>query len=81
MSKEANKKWMLSEKGIYEDLLSHIEHHDIRGWLALGARGEDANTIWSAVDQMTDAQLQRGLARMLSRHYDPKQHRHIPAKG
>jgi hypothetical protein len=77
-SAEAKKKWMLSEEGIYEELFSHTARHNIRGWLDRGARGEDANTIWSAVDQMTDGQLARGLARMLSKHYDPRQYRHIP---
>jgi hypothetical protein len=80
MSEKANKAWMMSEKGIYEELLSHIEHHDIRRWFDQGARVEGANTIWSAVDQMTDAQLERGLARMLSRHYNPKHYQHIPPK-
>jgi hypothetical protein len=80
MSEKAIKAWMMSKEGIYEELLSHIEHHDIREWFDHGARAEGANTIWSAVDQMTDEQLERGLARMLSKHYNPKLYRHIPPK-
>ena len=50
----------------YENLLSHIEHHDVRQWLKDGARREDARTIMAAIENLSDGQLQRRFARMLS---------------
>jgi len=54
---------------IYDKLLSHIEHHNVRRWLTDGAIDEDARTIRDALDRMDDGQLNRGLARMLAAHY------------
>ena len=56
----------MSGKETYESLLSHIEHHDVRQWLKDGARREDARTIMAAIENLSDGQLQRGFARMLS---------------
>jgi hypothetical protein len=53
----------------YKNLLSHIEHHNIRQWLMDGARREDARTIMAAIKDLSDGQLQRRFARMLSGEY------------
>ena len=58
----ADERWA----GEYENLLSHIEHHNVRGWLMEGARREDARTIMAAIKNLSDGQLQRRFARMLS---------------
>lgn len=51
----------------YEHMLGHIEHHNIRKWLLDGARREDANTIREAVESLSDGQLARRFARMLTK--------------
>ena len=51
----------------YETLLSHLKHHNIRDWLIAGAKREDANTIRYAVGRLSDAQLKRRFARLLSK--------------
>ena len=47
-------------------MLSHLEYHDVRGWLMRGAVSEDANTIRRAIERLTDGQLNRRMARMLA---------------
>jgi hypothetical protein len=54
----------MSEK--YENLLNHIEHHNIRRWLLDGCDREDARTIREAVKNLSDGQLSRRFARMLA---------------
>jgi hypothetical protein len=56
-----------SRKSTYNTLLSHIEHHNVRKWLMRGVEDEDANTIRWAVERLTDEQLNRRFARMLTR--------------
>jgi hypothetical protein len=51
----------------YENLLGHIEHHNLRDWLLRGCKDEDANTIREAVKSLSDGQLNRRFARMLAK--------------
>jgi len=51
----------------YDNLLSHLWHHDIRGWLLTGARQEDARTIKEAVKRVSSTQLREALAHVLSK--------------
>ena len=48
------------------NLLSHLNHHNVKDWLLRGAKDEDANTIRNAVEQMPEDRLRRRLARILS---------------
>jgi hypothetical protein len=50
----------------YKNLLSHIEHHNIRKWLLDGANREDARTIRAAIESLSDGQLNRRFARMIT---------------
>jgi hypothetical protein len=52
----------------YETLLGHIKYHDVRAWLLEGAEREDAQTIRAAIKRLSDGQLNRRFARMLSRN-------------
>lgn len=54
-------------KPTYEHLLGHIKHHNIRKWLLDGAYREDANTIKSAIKNLSDGALNRRIARMLTK--------------
>jgi hypothetical protein len=51
----------------YHRLLAHIQHHKVREWLIAGAKKEDARTILAAVRKLSGGQLNRRMARMLSR--------------
>ena len=50
----------------YDRILAHIEHHNIRKWLLDGARREEAHTIARHIKRLSDGQLARRFARMLS---------------
>ncbi len=56
----------MSHKPSYESLLGHIQHHNLRKWLLDGAKREDANTIREAINSLSDGQLARRFARMLT---------------
>jgi hypothetical protein len=56
----------MSRKASYENLLGHIQHHNIRKWLLDGAKREDANTIREAIGHLSDGQLARRFARLLA---------------
>jgi hypothetical protein len=51
----------------YENLIGHMEHHNIKEWLLRGADAEDARTIWAAINDIPERRLIRRLARALSR--------------
>ena len=53
-------------KPFEENLLSHMQHHNIKGWLLRGCDDEDANTIREAVQEIPERRLIRRLARALS---------------
>ena len=40
----------------------------VRGWLMQGAKDEDANYIKRAIENLSDSQLNRRMARMLSKN-------------
>jgi len=50
----------------YENLLGHMQHHNVKQWLLDGAKAEDARTIAAAIEQMPEHRLIRRLARALS---------------
>ena len=55
----------------YQSIRGHVAQHPrLREAMLDQCIADDANTIWSAIQQMTPGQFERGLARMLSRHYD-----------
>jgi hypothetical protein len=63
----------------YENILAHVaQHPNLREAMIVQCVHDDANTIWSAIQQMTPRQFQRGLARMLARHYDNHNFEPIP---
>jgi hypothetical protein len=63
----------------YESIRGHVaQHPKLREALIAQCVADDANTIWSAIQQMTPGQFERGLARMLSRHYDNHNFEPIP---
>jgi hypothetical protein len=47
-------------------MLAHIQHHNLRQWLLDGAEREDANTIREAIGRLSDGQLARRFARLLT---------------
>ncbi len=53
----------------YENLLAHMEHHNVKQWLLDGSQLEDARTIHEAVKRMPERRLVRKLARILSNEY------------
>jgi hypothetical protein len=58
----------MSEKlPTYRDLLGHIKYHKVRDWLEKGAEHEDARTILAAIKRLSEGELNRRFARMLSR--------------
>jgi hypothetical protein len=51
----------------YNDLRSHIRYHRIREWLLEGAKRERAHTIEAAIKRLSQGDLERRFARMLSK--------------
>lgn len=49
-----------------ENLLSHMQYHNVKEWLLRGCDDEDANTIREAVTAVPERRLIRRLARALS---------------
>jgi hypothetical protein len=50
-----------------ENLLAHMQHHNVKEWLLRGARDEDANTIRNAIEAIPEHRLIRRLARALAK--------------
>ncbi len=50
----------------YDDLLSHLWHHDVRGWILAGAKAEDARTIHAAAKRASSTKLREAVALGLS---------------
>lgn len=57
---------MKPSEATYEQLLTHAEHHDVKGWLLAGAKSEDARTLFEAVNRQPPHRLQRKLAEILA---------------
>ena len=51
----------------YEDVKSHMDYHDVKGWLLTGCKDEDANTIRHFVEMIPEETLKRRLARALTK--------------
>lgn len=51
---------------VYESLLGHMRHHQVKKWLLVGAKHEKAHTIGEAVRRMPEHRLVRKLARILA---------------
>ena len=51
----------------YEEMRRHIGYHNVRKWLLEGAEREDAQTIRAAVKRLSQGDLERRFARMLSK--------------
>ena len=49
-----------------QNLLAHMEHHNVKDWLLNGARAEDARTIGRAIERIPTHRLIRRLARALA---------------
>jgi hypothetical protein len=56
----------MTEREQYDNLLGHLWHHDVRGWLLAGAREEDARTIKEAVKRVSSTRLREALAQALT---------------
>ncbi len=50
----------------HDNLLAHMQHHNVKAWLLRGCDAEDANTIRRAVQRMPEHRLIRRLARILT---------------
>lgn len=63
----------------YYEIHPHVERHPkIRQALIDQCVHDDANTIWSAIQQMSKEQFDRGLSRMLARHFHNSNFEEIP---
>ena len=51
----------------YDNLLGHMEHHNVKQWLIDGCDREDARTIGNAVRNIPERRLIRRLARALAK--------------
>jgi len=51
----------------YARILAHIERHNIRKWLLDGCSREEAHTIARHVKRLSDGQLARRFARILTK--------------
>jgi hypothetical protein len=51
----------------YEQILAHVERHNIREALMHMCEREDAQTIRGALRRLSDGQLNRRFARMLAK--------------
>jgi hypothetical protein len=55
----------------FDSLLEHVSRHRVRKWLWDGARSERSHTLGIMISEISDEQLNRGLARTLSRSARP----------